>query len=435
MQIEQWPIDKPIDYPKNARVWSKHAIAKVADSIRAYGFRQPIVVDKHGVICIGHLRRTAARTLGMTEVPVHVARDLSAAQIRGLRLMDNRSAQEATFDLEALGAEFLELKAMDFDLSLTGFDIREIDSFTLQPNAAEDDVPPVPEAPVSQLGDLWELGDHRLLCGDSTKAEDVARLMNGKLANLLATDPPYLVNYTAGSHPQSWSNSPETKDKGWDSYKDPSSSIEFYESFMRLGLEHLAPGGAVYQWHAALMQYLVHQAWLKCGLLVHQHIVWVKARAVLTHSHYMWQHEVAFYGWPQGKKPLRRPPANIPTVWHVDQVGESDGIHPTQKPVALSRRPIEYHTDPNGLCYEPFSGSGTMLVAAETTGRVCYAMEIAPEFVDVAVTRWQNLTKREATLDGHGATFEHVKFGRRLGAQDELKDEALHGRQTAIRTE
>jgi len=423
LSIETWPIDKPTDYPNNARKWSKHAISKVAASIKAYGFRQPVVVDKAGVIIIGHLRRTAARTLGLTEIPVHVARDLSEAQCRGLRLMDNRSALESTFDIDMLSAEFLELKALDFDLSLTGFDLREIDSFTLQPNAAEDDVPEVPIAPVSQLGDLWLMGEHRLLCGDSTNSEHVGRLMNGKKANLLATDPPYLVNYTGGSHPQSLSNSPDVKDKGWESYKDPASSIEFYETFMRVGLEHLADGGAVYQWHAALMQYLVHQAWLKCGLLVHQHIVWVKAHAVLTHSHYMWQHEVAFYGWPQGRKPFRRPPANIPTVWNINQIGESDGIHPTQKPVELARRPIEYHTDPNGICYEPFSGSGTTIAAAEVTGRCCYAMEIAPEFVDCAVTRWQNLTGKEATLDGHGCTFEHAKFGRRLGAQDAVKEE------------
>src|ERR1017187_5316491 len=160
MKIELWEIDRPKDYPQNARKWGNRAIAKVGASIKAYGWRQPIVVDKHEVIVIGHLRRTAGRSIGETQCPVHVAHDLTAVQIRGLRLADNRTNQESEWDIELLAAEFGDLKALDFELTLTGFDAREIDAFTLEPNAAEDEVPPVPDTPVSRPSDLWLCGPH-----------------------------------------------------------------------------------------------------------------------------------------------------------------------------------------------------------------------------------------------------------------------------------
>jgi hypothetical protein len=191
MKIELWDIDRPKDYPGNARKWSGRAIDKVGTSIKTYGWRQPIVVDKHEVIVIGHLRRTAGRSIGETQCPVHVAHDLTATQIRGLRLADNRTNEESDWDIALLAAEFGELQALDFDLTLTGFDAREIDAFTLQPNAAEDDVPPVPATPVSRLGDLWLCGSHRVLCGSATSESDVARLLEDRKPFLMITDPPY----------------------------------------------------------------------------------------------------------------------------------------------------------------------------------------------------------------------------------------------------
>src|ERR1035437_1294960 len=196
-----WPIEKPIDYPQNARKWSKFAISKVASSIKAFGWRQPLVVDSKGLIVIGRLRRAAGRSLGLAECPVHVAADLSPAKIRALRLADNRTNQEADWDMEMLATEFGELKALDFDLSLTGFDSRELDALLLKPNAAEDDVPPVPEVPTSRLGDLWVMGGHRLLCGDATKADGVVRPMGGDSARLMNIDPPYGVGYANDERP------------------------------------------------------------------------------------------------------------------------------------------------------------------------------------------------------------------------------------------
>ncbi len=290
---------------------------------------------------------------------------------------------------------------------MTGFDPREIEALLVGPNDAEDDAPPLPDNPVSKPADLWLLGDHRLQCGDSTKAEDVARLMNGQKARLFACDPPYLINYKGGNHPQSWANSPDTKDKHWDDYQDPAKAVEFYVDYLRIGLAHCIDRVPVYQWHGDLRRVIVAEAWECAGLLLHQIIVWVKARPVLTRSHFMWQHEVCAYGWRSGKMPSK-PPANSHSVWTIDQIGESDGIHPTQKPVELARRPILYQTQPGDICYEPFSGSGTTIAAAELTGRRCYAMEISPAFVDVAVLRWQVLTNQTARLDTDGRTFDQA---------------------------
>jgi DNA modification methylase len=406
-----WPIDRPIPYARNSRKIPQRAIDKVAASIQEFGFRQCIVVDKDGVIVCGHTRWLAAKKLGLREVPVHVAENLTPAQVKAYRLMDNRSHQETDWDLDLLGPELEDLKGLDFDLALTGFDPREIEALLLAPNDAEDDAPPLPDNPVSKPGDLWQLGPHKLLCGDATKAEDVARLMNREKARLFACDPPYLINYKGGNHPQSWANSPYTKDKHWDDYQDPAKAVEFYVDYLRIGLAHCIERVPVYQWHGDLRRVIVAEAWERAGLLLHQIIVWVKARPVLTRSHFMWQHEVCAYGWRTGKVPSK-PPANSHSVWTIDQIGESDGIHPTQKPVELARRPILYQTQPGDICYEPFSGSGTTIAAAELTGRRCYAMEISPAFVDVAVLRWQALTNQTARLDGAGKTFDEIKTER-----------------------
>jgi ParB-like chromosome segregation protein Spo0J len=198
--VEIWPIDRPKDYPNNARRWSTHAVEKVAASIREYGWRQPVVVDANDVIVIGHLRRAAGRFLGLTEVPVHVARDLTPAQIRGLRLADNRTNQEASWDEELLALELLDLRDLDFNLGLTGFEDEELARLLAAQDAAEgltdeDAVPDLPETPISLAGDLWILGNHKLLVGDATNPDDVARLMAGDAADCVFTDPPYNVDY------------------------------------------------------------------------------------------------------------------------------------------------------------------------------------------------------------------------------------------------
>ena len=255
-------------------------------------------------------------------------------------------------------------------------------------------------APVAQRGDIWLLGDHRLMCGDRPTLTTWPSLMNGQKASLLATDPPYLVDYTGGNHPDSKGNKGKPgKDKNWDEYVDPEVSVEFYRKFLALGLQYLKPNSAIYQWHAHRRQALVEQAWTACKLLVHQQIIWVKARGVLTHSHYLWAHEPCFYGWAEGQPPSKKPPSNERTVWQLDQQGNSMNIHPTQKPVELFMRPIEYHTEIGDICYEPFLGSGTQIIAAERLSRRCFAMEKEPLYVDVARFRWEAFTGEKATKE------------------------------------
>jgi DNA modification methylase len=254
--------------------------------------------------------------------------------------------------------------------------------------------PAVTIEPWVQPGDLLLLGPHRLLVADSTDPANLARLMGGETASLLVTDPPYLVDYSGGNHPQSCSNRSVTKDKTWDAYHDPATGLAFYAAFLAAALPHLEPDAAMYQWHAERRRALVEGAWAACGLLLHQIVIWRKSRAVLGRSHFMWAHEPCAYGWRQGHEPALRPPAGASTVWQVD--GESDGIHPTQKPVELFRRPIEWQTAPGEIVLDPFAGSGTAIIAAELTSRRAHCLELSPEYAQGAVERWERLTGEKA---------------------------------------
>jgi len=264
------------------------------------------------------------------------------------------------------------------------------------PDHTLDATPAIAAQPWVQVGGLYVLGTHRLLVGDATDPANLARLMAGEKAALLATDPPYLVNYRADNHPESWLGSPASKDKSWDDCHDPVAGVEFYRAFLAAALPHLAPDAAIYQWHAEKRRSLVEAAWEACGLHLHQIIIWVKSRPVLGRSHYMWGHEPCAYGWLRGHEPALRPPASATTVWEAGGAGEPRGLHPTQKPVELFRCPIEYHTVAGDIVLDPFAGSGTAIVAAERTGRRAFCIEISPTFAQAAIERWQDLTGRKA---------------------------------------
>ncbi len=343
------------------------------------GLTRVRVVDADGTELV------AVRRVGLTD-----------EQKRRVALYDNRAAELAEWDSEVLAslAEETDLSALWEPDELT--DLLGTESTMVALAGDPDAVPDPPADPVTQPGDLWRLGDHRLLCGDANSAADVRRLMNGERSSLMPTDPPYLVNYQGGNHPQSWSNRPAVKDKHWDDYREGDGPA-FFVAFLQVALaEELTANPALYQFHASARQALVEQAWKECGLLVHQQLIWVKSRPVLTHSHYLWQHEPCFYGWVKGKQPSRKPPTNATTVWTVEQAGEPSGLHPTQKPVELIRRMVEAHTVPGEVVNEPFAGSGTALIACELTGRRCSALEQAPAFCDVVVQRWQELTGKTA---------------------------------------
>src|ERR1017187_2911640 len=285
-EVSMWPIEKPIDYPKNARKWTQQAVDKVATSIREFGWRQPVLVDSQGVIVIGHLRRLAGKSIGLTECPVHVARDLSPEKIRALRLADNRTGQEAPWGMGLLAAEFLDLKTdFDIDLSFTAFDSREIDALLLAPNPVEDDVPPVPEVPTSRRGDLWVMGGHRLLCGDATKVEDVRRLLGLVAPLLMVTDPPYGVSYSPKWRVEAGVN-PNHAKLGEVPNDDRVDWREAYALFQ---------GDLAYVWHAGRHAAAVQQSIEACGFEIRNQIIWAKDRFALSRGDYHWQHEPCWY--------------------------------------------------------------------------------------------------------------------------------------------
>ncbi len=398
--IEDTPVERLTPAPWNPRTIKDERFQNLCRSIEsdpAFLWRRPVLATADGTIYAGNMRYRAARHLGMESIPA-VVEDIPEQLAKERALRDN--AQWGEWEEDELASLLAELRVSGADMDLLGFDDRDLqkllDSLGGGGAGDPDAVPELPADPVTRRGDLWLLGDHRILCGDATDPHDVAIVMNGEKAKLLATDPPYLVNYTGGNHPPSKANRPETRDKNWDDYKDPESAVGFYVAFIEAALPHLVERAPIYQWHANTRQSLVDEAWQKTGLLAHQVIIWVKTRGVLTRSHFMWQHEPCMYGWRQGKMPGLKPPAAETTVWHVDQKGEQDGIHPTQKPVELFKRPLLYHTKKGDLCYEPFLGSGTCLIAAEQLERRCYGIDQEPAYIDVVVKRWETFTGKQA---------------------------------------
>jgi len=346
MLIEDWPIDRPKDYPKNARKWSAQAVEKVASSVREYGWRQPVVVDANDVIVIGHLRRAAGKFLGLTEIPVHVARDLTPAQIRGLRLADNRTNQEASWDEDLLALEIAELSSLDFDLSLTGFDVNELDSLLRDPLDEEraEVAPPLPEVAVTRSGDLWLLGPHRLLCGDATSKDAVAHLLCERKPLLMVTDPPYGIELDSEWRDRARINKHGPAEPSYMKHRTEGHTNTSISSDTRADWSEafaLVPSLQVaYVWHASKFTREVLDGLLRIGFLHHQQIIW-NGRAVLTRTPYWFGHEPA---WFVRKKnaPWYGKAGENSTVWTVPSpkfiMGGSDEEkydHPTQKPLEL----------------------------------------------------------------------------------------------------
>ena len=397
-----WPVKKLIPYANNPRTHSEAQVAQIAKSIEEFGFTNPILVDTKAGILAGHGRLRAAQKLGLSKVPVLVLDRLTETQKRAYILADNKLAENAGWDEELLAAELEALKLEEYDLALTGFSERELEELlgTGAPMVAPE--PQIERADELQQkwkterGQLWLIGEHRLLCGDSTVEADVTRLMNGKRAVLFATDPPYLVDYDGTNHPHKWTATHGRQhpgDKDWsDKYSDvdsPELGEKLYDAFVTLAVRcAITENAAWYCWHASRKQALLESVWEKHGAFVHQQIIWTKDRPILTRSWYMWQHEPCFFGWRKGKKPKRVAEDYPPSVWQfpTQAPGETTD-HPTQKPVELFAIPMRQHTEKGDICYEPFSGSGTQMVAAQILGRVCYAMELSPPFVAVALER------------------------------------------------
>jgi DNA modification methylase len=392
-------------YEHNPRAIKDKAIDKVAASIREFGFQQPIVVDKAGIVIVGHTRLRAAEKLGMKEVPVVVA-DLPEDKARAYRLADNRTHEETDWLDAMLKDELAALKELDFDLSLTGFDDRELQ--VLLADEAElakaEETPEPPVNPVTVEGDVWVLGKHRIVCGDSTNAHVVAKALNGVEPHLMITDPPYGVEYDATWRKDALPDTNPGKTGGMHGKVLNDNKADWREAWA------LFPGDVLYIWHAGNKAHVVAESIESCGFAIRAQIIWAKHQFVIGRGHYHPHHEPCWYAVRdrQGATGHWSGDRKQSTLWQIDKPKNSETGHSTQKPVECMRRPIMNNSSPGQAVYEPFSGSGTTIIAAEMTGRCCHAIELNPAYVDVAVKRWEQFTGQQATLEGDGRTFEEM---------------------------
>jgi DNA modification methylase len=404
LAIDYRPIGDLIPYSRNARTHSEAQVALIAGSIREYGFTNPVLVDGENGIIAGHGRVMAARKLGLAQVPVIELAHLIEAQKRAYILADNKLAEQAGWDRDLLALELGDLQDMAVDLLSLGFDAAELDALLRSGETAEreDDIPPVPALPVSQPGDLWLLGNHRLICGDATDAATVAKVLNGVRPHLLVSDPPYGVEYDPA-----WRN-----EVGAAKTRRVGKVLNDHRADWREAWA-LFPGDVAYVWHGALHATTVAESLVACGFTIRSQIIWAKERLVLSRGDYHWQHEPCWYAVRQKATGHWSGDRKQTTLWTIpsrDQ--DTTTVHGTQKPVECMRRPMLNNSSPGQAVYEPFSGSGSCIIAAETCGRQCHAVELDPAYVDVAVERWQAFTGQEALLEATGETFAAVRAAR-----------------------
>ena len=431
IQVERWPIERLIPRVDNPRTHSREQVAHIAASMREWGWTNPILVGADDDIIAGHARLLAAEKLGMKEVPVIVLRHLSPAQRRALVIADNQLAiAGAGWDEEMLRVELAILHEEDYDLSLVGFDDIELQRLLEAQDAApglidEDAVPEVQPEPVARLGDVFILGNHRVICGDCTQPDVVARLLGDANPPLLITDPPYGIQLNSewrdlaglnGCGPAEPSYMKHRTEGHHETTISGDTRSDWSEAY-----EHVPSLQVACVWHASVFAREVWNGLERIGFLYPQQLIWNKGRTVLTRTHYWYQHEPCLYMRKKNAPWFGKAGENS-TVWDSPSpkfiMGGSDEEkfdHPTQKPMEVMRRPILNHALPGEPLYDCFLGSGTTLIAAEQTGRVCYGVELDAKYIDVIVRRWQQYTGKQAILDGDGRTFDEVAE-ERMGA-------------------
>ena len=385
-------LDQPDNWRLHPRL-QQRALSGVLDEV---GWVQPVVVNRRTRRLLdGHLRAFLARKRGEATIPVVYVDLDEGEEAKILATLDPIAAMART-DADALRRTLASVTTEDHAVerllervAASGHLVRD------QDGATDPDALPVGPTTRAHPGDCWLLGDHRLVCGDATDPAVVSALMGEERAALIATDPPYFVDYDGRNHPGAGRRT-EAPPSDWDRDPGDEAATEFYAAFLRAALEIASPGVAVYQWHAERRRSQVERAWSAVGLHPHQAIVWVKEQAVPGHSHYPWRHEPALYGWRAGEPPPRPLPGES-TVWPVAEAEPRTG-HPTQKPVELFAKAIRAHTMPGDVVYEPFAGRGSQIIAAEQLGRRCHAVELDPVSVDLAVSRWEAFTAREAEV-------------------------------------
>jgi DNA modification methylase len=411
LQIEQWPVDRLTPYVRNARTHSDEQVAQIAGSIAEFGFVNPILVGEDGVMIAGHGRVLAARKLGMTEAPVIVLAHLSEIQRRALIISDNKIAENAGWNEDLLRLELEELREEDFDLDITGFDLDEINRLlqgtetSAAGNTDDDEVPEALEEPVSKTGDLWLLGNHRLLCGDATVLEDVEKVLGGGLADMTFCDPPYNVDYAGGA-----TRKIERR------IENDNLGEEFHRFLYDACVNILTvTKGSTYICMSSSELHTLQKAFKEAGGHWSTFVIWAKNAFTLGRADYQRQYEPILYGWKEGTDHFWCGARDQGDVWFVDKPRKND-LHPTMKPVALVERAVRNSSKSRDIVLDPFCGSGTTLIACEKTGRSARLVELDPKYVDVIVRRWQEFTGLAATLEEDGRTFEENAAGRDAAA-------------------
>lgn len=461
MKIEVRPIKDIKPYENNPRL-NDAAIDAVAASLREFKFRQPIVVDTEGVIICGHTRYKAALKLGLEKVPVHVAKDLTPAQIKAYRIADNKSAELAAWNYDLLPIELADLQGMEFDLGLLGFDEGELAQLLSAGGNAgltdPDEVPAPPDEAITQPGDLWVLGKHRLLCGDSGSIADLDRLLDGQAVHLVNTDPPYNVKVEPRSNnaiaagnssfnKQSGNPRPRTQThhQKMDLARHPEKAKptskkmrakdrplandfvtdDAFDALLAAWFGNisrvLVPGGGFYIWGGYANCANYPPVLKACELYFSQAIIWIKEHPVLTRKDFMGNHEWCFYGWREGAAHRFFGPANVPDTWSVKKVNPQSMVHLTEKPVELAARAIQYSSQPGENVLDLFGGSGSTLIACEQQGRRGFLMELDPPYCDVIVKRWEAFTGKKAKRVPMSANTDAEEKARDVRAGEEVK--------------
>jgi site-specific DNA-methyltransferase (adenine-specific) len=399
-KIEQRLVADLIPYAANSRTHSDAQVAQIAASIKEFGWTNPILIDGDNTIIAGHGRLLAARKLGLDTVPAIILDHLSKAQQRALVIADNQLALNAGWDMDMLKAEIEDLNLENFDINLLGFDEKFLDGL-LEPEAAagltdDDAVPEVPETPKTVLGDVWVLGNHRLMCGDSTSIDALEKLTQGNLVDMWLTDPPYNVAY-------------EGKTKDALTIQNDSMTDDSFRAFLRdayVAADAVMKRGAVfYIWHADSEGYNFRGAAHDAGWKVRQCLIWKKSTMVMGRQDYHWKHEPCLYGWKDGAAHLWSTDRKQTTILEFDKPSRN-GEHPTMKPVELFAYQMLNNTKGSDIVLDSFGGSGTTIIAAEKHGRVGYLMELDPKYCDVIIKRWQDFTGQKAVHAETGETFD-----------------------------
>jgi DNA modification methylase len=408
MKIIEKEIEKLIPYALNSRTHSDEQIAQISASIKEFGFNNPILIDEKDGIIAGHGRVLGAKKLGLNKVPTIKLAHLTPNQRKAYIIADNKLALNAGWDMEMLSLEMGDLDKEGFDLSLIGFDDNELATILADKNEGltdPDEVPDLPDEPVTKEGDVWLLGKHRLMCGDSTVETSVTKLLAGVEPHLMVTDPPYGVNYNAA-----WRN--DAAAKGLIGQRRSTRAIGRVENDNQADWSDawaLFSGDVAYVWHAGNKAHIVAESLEENELNIRAQIIWAKNNMVIGRGDYHPKHEPCWYAVRKNKKGHYVGGRKQTTVWDINKPLKSETGHSTQKPVECMKRPIENNSSPGQAVYEPFSGSGTTIIAGEMTGRCVYAMELSPAYVDVAVKRWQDFTGEKAKLEDSGEIFPTIK--------------------------